>query len=270
MLLERAVADGEHLGETLRLRGLVLLRLGQLDEAGDDLEAAAVELGDHAPCHRELGVTRLRQGRYREAVESLDRCLWLEMDDALAHAVRAGALLRLGRTQEALESISAAIALEPDDAGHLHNRAVVLTALHRHREAVQDYEHVLWLDPNSAGTMNNLAWLLATTPDPTLRDGPRALDLARRAVALDPTGAWLDTLAAAQAESGDFDAAILTEAKALEQSVLPNPAFQKRLRLYRQGKTDTSPAVRRSRIWEGDLRRLYSPLSVKNRGKFSA
>ena len=236
-LLERAASPTEsNRGEALRLRGLVRLRLGQVKEAVEDLEGATAALGDHAPCLREFGVARLRLGVFDGALEALQRCLRLDPDDAQAHAATAGALLRLGRAGEALKSISSAISLEPHDAGHLHNRAVISTTLGRHREATHDYEQVLSREPQSAGTMNNLAWLLAVAPDPALRDGPRAVDLARRAVARGRTGAWLDTLAAAQAACGDFELAIRTEREALELSSPPNAAFKERLDLYRQGR----------------------------------
>jgi serine/threonine-protein kinase len=246
-LLERAPSTASRQGEALRLRGLVRLRLGELSGAVADLEAAAAGLGDHAACHLELGVARLRLGRFSGALASLQHCLRLEPDNAAASAARAGALLRLGRAHEALASISAAVSLEPDGAAHLHNRAVVLTELGRIGEAVRDYEQALALDPGSAGTLNNLAWLLATAPDPALRDGPRALDLAQRAVGQCRISAWLDTLAAAQAECGDLEAAVRTEREALERSDPPNPAFQARIYLYRRKKSNAELDAWRAR-----------------------
>jgi predicted Zn-dependent protease len=64
--------------------------------------------------------------------------------------------------------------------------------------------------------MNELAYVLATHPDAARRDGARALTLARRATAaLADNPLVLDTLAAAQAESGDFDAALATARRAV-------------------------------------------------------
>lgn len=64
-----------------------------------------------------------------------------------------------------------------------------------------------WVDP-----LNNLAWALATAPEPELRDGPRALKLATRAVELAGTNNVMvpDTLAAAYAEAGRFGEAVST------------------------------------------------------------
>lgn len=57
---------------------------------------------------------------------------------------------------------------------------------------------------------NNFAWLLATSPDESLRDPVRALRLARRAIELSPerNAYYLGTLAAAQAANGDFGVAL--------------------------------------------------------------
>jgi hypothetical protein len=60
------------------------------------------------------------------------------------------------------------------------------------------------LDPDSIEALNNLAWLLATSPEPALRNGPRAVQLAERACGLSKLPSLLGTLAAAYAEAGRF------------------------------------------------------------------
>ncbi len=72
------------------------------------------------------------------------------------------------------------------------------------------YERAMQREPDRLEIVNNVAWMLATHPEPSLRDGPRAIKLALRAGELagrdDPT--VLDTLAAAYAETGDFKQAV--------------------------------------------------------------
>ncbi len=66
--------------------------------------------------------------------------------------------------------------------------------------------------------LNDTAWMLATNPNASIRNGAEAMDLARRAVQLsagrDP--AILGTLAAAYAEAGRFPEAVETARKAAE------------------------------------------------------
>ncbi len=174
-------------------------------------------------------------GHLEEALVCLTRCLEADPALAAAYSLRAGVNHRLGRHAEALEDITRALELRPGHLGDRHNRGVVLTALGREAEAIRDYEAVLAQDPTSAGTMNNLAWLLATARDPALRNGPRALELAQRAVAANRSAAWLDTLATAAAECGDFDRAVALEEEAYHRSSPPNPAFARRLGYFRRG-----------------------------------
>jgi Flp pilus assembly protein TadD len=77
------------------------------------------------------------------------------------------------------------------------------------------------LNPDCVEALNNLAWALATSPRAEIRDGPRAVSLARHACELTQfrKTLFLGTLAAAQAEAGNFDAAVATAQKACELAV---------------------------------------------------
>jgi tetratricopeptide (TPR) repeat protein len=90
--------------------------------------------------------------------------------------------------------------------------------------------------------LNRLSWLLATNPEPRFRDGKAAVDLARRACEItnftNPN--YLDTLAAAYAESGDFEAAIKCQTKAIR---LLASAHQFRLDLYLQHESFHEPMI---------------------------
>ncbi|RLB55994.1 MAG: hypothetical protein DRI34_09800 [Deltaproteobacteria bacterium] len=177
----------------------------------------------------------LLAGRLEAALACLSRCLENDPEAASAYSLRAGIEQRRGDYQQALADIERALALRPNHVGDRHNRAVVLASLGRQAEAISEYEKVLQLEPDSAGTLNNLAWLLVTARDPGLRDCRRAIELARRAVAAHRSGAWLDTLAAAHAECGEFQRAVELESEAYALSQPPNQAFRKRLELYRRG-----------------------------------
>ena len=65
------------------------------------------------------------------------------------------------------------------------------------------------LDDEDEGLLNNFAWVLATSPDDEVRDGKRSIELATKAAELTSYTVphILSTLAAAYAETGDFDEA---------------------------------------------------------------
>ena len=71
--------------------------------------------------------------------------------------------------------------------------------------------------PDSAQTLNNYAWALATSPDAEVRNGSLAIDVALEAARKHgiPDPAYLDTLAAAHAEAGNFEEAVRVESQAV-------------------------------------------------------
>jgi hypothetical protein len=83
----------------------------------------------------------------------------------------------------------------------------------------------------TAKTLDNLAWLLATCPDNTVRNGPVALDLARQVCSQHPRPRYLATLAAAHAEVGDFGQALSVANQALNE--IGHPASKLAIRLRR-------------------------------------
>jgi Zn-dependent protease with chaperone function len=80
------------------------------------------------------------------------------------------------------------------------------------------YENILRLDPDDGLALNNLAWILATAEDTSLLDYPRALSLAKRAVAVEESPTFLDTLAEAYYVNGLYDKALATIKEALDKA----------------------------------------------------
>ena len=136
---------------------------------------------------------------------------------------------------QSLEDLRAA--MQPsDEGGHLHiHIAQALARLGRYKEAKETFQEVIAKDP-SEDACNKFAWFLATCPDGNHRDGKLAIKLACYKIDDDPDPDRLDTLAAAYAETGDFESAIETEEEAIESWTGDVTDFEARLRFYRKSK----------------------------------
>ncbi len=91
--------------------------------------------------------------------------------------------------------------------------------------------------------LNNVAWMLATCPDASIRDGERAVVLAERAsqIMQDGDSEFLDTLAAAYAEAGRFPEAVTTITRAAQIAADAGQRegvvrFEQRRELYQAGR----------------------------------
>lgn len=105
--------------------------------------------------------------------------------------------------------------------------------------AIDAVDEALAVDENNAVAHNNKGWLLATCPDEQFRDGELAVEHATKACDLTGwvNGGFIDTLAAAYAEAGDFEAAAEWQQKAIDAdfSGTLTADFTERLELYQAG-----------------------------------
>jgi len=220
--------------EVLRLRSNLLVHLGAFTEAIEDIDKALSLRPRSQDCLYERGFANLRAGSLEAALEDFGRCLAQQADFIPALSSRSFILMCQKRHSEALCDIQRVIALRPGNDADMHNKAVLLAIMGRYREAIRDYVAAIQINPRSGGSHNNLAWLLATAPDDSVRDGPKAVEHARKALEIGMNSGWMDTLAAALAESGDFEAAIAAQKRAYEMSQPKNKAIQRRIAVYEQ------------------------------------
>lgn len=193
--------------------GGALAAKGSLDGAFVELRKAIEADPRYAPAYYNLGLAWMRKGEADKATEQWRKALEIKPDYAEAH-------ISLG------------------DA--LYARGDVAGALRHWRDAVR-------YAPGDAEVLRKTAWLLATCPQASLRNGSEAVTLAVRALQL--TGgkdaSVLDTLAAAYAEQGRFEEAASTERRALALAAQDQrQAITSRIALYEAKQPCRGPGCR--------------------------
>jgi protein O-mannosyl-transferase len=155
---------------------------------------------------------------WRDSETLWDHTIAVTKDNYFAHASLADLLMRRGRINEAIEHSKEALRIRPGDANAENNLGLALFQTGDTKDATAHLEKALEIDPGQMNAEVNLAWILATSPDDSLRNGARAVQLAKDVAsrAGHANAIVLRTLAAAYAETGRFNDAIQTAQQAIE------------------------------------------------------
>jgi Zn-dependent protease with chaperone function len=121
---------------------------------------------------------------------------------------------------------------EPENIELYQGLAMVYQHLGRNEKAIETYKRILDLDASHAVSLNNLAWLLVTVPEERLRDPGRALDLAKKAVAIEQSPVFLDTLAEAYYVNGLVREAVKTMREAIAVATENRGYYEKQLEKF--------------------------------------
>ena len=203
--------------------GAALFELGDIEGAlrysADAIKTDPALFGPHVILGRGFSA----KGDSQQAIQCFIQALKLNPASPQTHHLLGLELLSSGRPGEAEIQLREAIKIAPRWADPRFRLAAELARQGRVQEAVQEYRAGLRCNPESPEALNNLAWILATCPSPAVRDGAEAVKLAWAACQLtshkEPV--LIGTLAAAYAESGEFDKA---QAAALRAASLARAA----------------------------------------------
>lgn len=232
-----------NLGTALASQGAASADVGKVREAIACFRKALQIDPASKVSHYNLAVALAGQGQTEEAVTQYRQALAIDPEFADAHLSLANLLRKSGKIDEAVTHLHKALSIRPDDAAAYSSLGLIFLQRGSPYDAIDCWQRALTLNPAQADVQNNLAWLLATTPEASLRNGPKAVALAEQANRL--TGGAnlkvLRTLAAAYAEAGRFPEAAATARRAMELGTVQNNqeltiALAKDLKLYEAGK----------------------------------
>ncbi len=207
--------------------GYLSVDRGQLDKAMWHFESASRIRSGKLDPHYNLGTAFVemnigdalaRKGQPDEAMAHFEKAIRLQPDYAGAYYNRGNVLYAKGRIDEAIPDFQKALQFQPSHADAHTGLGNALLNKGDLKNAIDHYKEATALAPNDPHSRNNLAWVLSTSSDPSIRNGAKAVELARQAVALssgkDPV--FLRTLAAAYAETGRFSDADAALQQAVE------------------------------------------------------
>jgi len=197
-----------------------------------------------------LGIIFLDKGQLDEAISKLQAAIDLRPENAPAHDNLAKALLKKGQVTEAMVHYRKFLELEPANVEARNTLGTALIQQGRVREAIDQWQESMAIQPENGNAASNLAWVFATCPDDSIRDGARAVELAEKAMRL--SGGKIPmvfrVLAAAYAENGRFSDAIDTAQRGGDlANRAGNPALASELEsniaLYQSGKPLRDPSI---------------------------
>jgi tetratricopeptide (TPR) repeat protein len=246
-------SEGRALTNAFYYRGLTYERKHQWDKAIADFTTALLREPDATLALSERGMSYSMKGETDRGLRDFDEAIRLKPNDANIYILKADMLRLAKRWEGALEAATNAIQLDasvapayyirgrayigkkehekaireftegdcwdPSHSQNIHGRAQAFRAKGDYKSALADLREIVERFPRSAYAQNALAWFLATCPDAAYRNGTDAVMYAQSACELvqwkNPN--YLDTLAAAYAEVGDFDQAVKCVTQAISK-----------------------------------------------------
>ncbi|HUR34867.1 MAG TPA: tetratricopeptide repeat protein [Vicinamibacterales bacterium] len=197
-------------------------RLGTALSMMDDARAARTEFEtavrlspDYFPAQFSLGVLAQSQGQHAQAIARFEAALKARPTYTEARLRLASSLRRSGRLNDALREYEQALAGAPDNPEARIGQVMLLSKLQRDREAVRALNEVLPSSGGDPALTHALARLLATSPDDTVRNGQRAMELVQQMLQKGRTLDLGETYAMTLAELGQF-----REAQALQRDLI--------------------------------------------------
>jgi Tfp pilus assembly protein PilF len=187
---------------------------------------------------------QLQKGDLAGAKRNVDAVLQRDPTFWPALYVRAQIYSHEGKYASALKDCNEALRHDRSVVEAALLRANINARLGKYAEAIKEYDYLVSLHPRNvtlARVLSDRAWFRATCPNASFRNGQQAVKDAKAACSI---MTWkdeqmIDTLAAAYAETGDFNSALQYVSQALAAKGISADStrlFQQHLTLFHQNK----------------------------------
>ncbi len=224
-------------------RAAELTRNGKFAEALAEWKSAVEADPEDEAARNGLALGLARNGNHDEAVMSFRKATELNPKFVEAYYNWGELLAQMGKRDEATAQWQKAVEVTPGYAKAQYRLGYAYYEKGMIHEALDHWRRGISLDANHLSVLNQVAWLLATSPDDSIRNGGEAVTYAERAIGM-PGGdkpEILDTLAAAYAEAGRFSSAARTARRAAALAAQQNKqelaeGLKARVALYDAGK----------------------------------
>jgi tetratricopeptide (TPR) repeat protein len=193
-----------------------------------------------------LAAVLTNKGVYDEAMVHYRKAVACDPRLFDAHWGLAGLALITKQHELAASHFALAVEVNPRHAEAREGHVIALAKAGRYADAIASLEKSRKVLPRSMVLSHAAARLWATCPDGQLRDGPKALALAKALLRFYRSPEHAETLAMAFAETGNYDEARKWQKKTIELATSKNqhkaiPRLKKNLALYESGKPCRTP-----------------------------
>lgn len=226
-------------------RANAYVALAMNDEALADFSKAIELSPEYSVGYSNRAMLYFLMDRTSESILDIDQAIALAPERALFHFYRGEIHVKAKQHAIAIADYTTTCDLKADVPHGFIGRGKCFAAMGHFEKALADFERALVIAPEDAGLLQACAWSLATAPQSDYRNGARAVILATKLCELRKKS-WqaFDTLAAAQAEAGQFDNTLEAVTKAIE--LAPDderPAIETRAAIYAAKKPYHEPAT---------------------------
>ena len=236
-------AGGQEPGDLYYVLAVLLRDQEQIEESLAAYQKAVQYRPDDFRFRNDFAGLLAKMRRLDEAVLQWREALRINPQSLAVHRKLGFLHMAQKDPSEAIIHFAKVLEIRPNDIACSYNLANAYRSDGQLENAVEAYRRTLEMQPKMTLAANNLAWILATHANAEIRNGAEAVLWARRVSdqTNDSQPAFLDTLACAYAESGDFEQAITAANRAIamhnangDGSEAAN--VEARLELFRRGK----------------------------------